>query len=79
VTISEIRKFAAIEHLDTRVVLPVEGGGAWGVGLCFVRRRIEPQAQVEGGQALAAVKRYRGQRGPQKAPVKQDIKLLGGR
>src|SRR5260370_40607246 len=54
-TMSEMREFAAIEHVDTRVVLPVEGGGAWGVGLCFVRRRIEPQAQVEGGQALAAV------------------------
>ena len=44
----EIREFAGIEHLDTRVALPVKGGRAWGAGLRSVRRGIEPQAQVVG-------------------------------
>jgi hypothetical protein len=43
---SEIRESAGIEHLDTRVALPVEGGGAWGAGIRPVCRGIEPQAQV---------------------------------
>ena len=43
---SEIRESAGIEDLDTRVALPVEGGGAWGAGLRSIHRGIEPQAQV---------------------------------
>ena len=43
---SEIREFAGIEDLGTRVALPVEGGGAWGTGLRSIRRGIEPQTQM---------------------------------
>ena len=43
---SEIREFAGIEDLDTRVALAIEWGGAWGTDLRSVRRGIEPKAQV---------------------------------
>jgi hypothetical protein len=44
---SEIRKFAGIEDLDTRVMLPVEGGDdAWAACFYRVLRVVEPQAQV---------------------------------
>src|ERR1700677_2190088 len=45
---SEIRKLAGIKHLDARVALPIEGGGAWSAGFRSVCWGIEPQAQMIG-------------------------------
>jgi hypothetical protein len=71
---SEIREFAGIEDLDTRVALPVEGGGARRAGLRSVGRGIEPEAQV----VSMDPSRHRTQRSIRKSVVEYDRSLNTG-